>query len=119
MMTSSKPESDAPRPPPEASSGDWMRLDNSPLGAGARKISPGKPAQPQLPAIPGYELLGEMCRSESGIVVKARHLQTNRLAAIRLMPKSRFAEPAEFRNAARALIELRIPHVVQVDEIGD
>jgi serine/threonine protein kinase len=65
-----------------------------------------------LPAIPGYEILGELGRNGTGIVYKAKDIRTDRLVAVKLILSGRGANPIElarFRIEAEAIGSLEHP----------
>jgi hypothetical protein len=75
-----------------------------------------------LPAVAGYEVLGELGRGGMGVVYKARHLALDRVVALKMIVAGRYAAPAEvdrFRREALALARLQNPHIVQVFEVGE
>ena len=82
------------------------------------------PAEP-WPALPGYEVLGEIGRGGMGVVYKARHLKLNRLTALKVIRKERLAHPdavRRFRREAQAAARLSHPNIVLVyecDQDGD
>ncbi|MGP0066930.1 MAG: protein kinase domain-containing protein, partial [Isosphaeraceae bacterium] len=70
-----------------------------------------------LPAVAGYEILGELGRGAVGVVYRARHHELNRLVALkmilagpRLSPEAR----QRFRVEAQAIARLQHPNIVQV-----
>jgi len=73
-----------------------------------------------LPAIPGYEVLGELGRGGMGVVFKARDTRLKRLVALKMIrgtPDPR--DLARFRAEAEAVARLQHPNVIQIHEIGD
>lgn len=79
-------------------------------------------ADPTLPVIPGYELLGELGRGGMGVVYKALDLRLKRLVAIKMMLDPEFASPEQrlrFKIEAEAVAQLKHPNIVQVYELGE
>jgi serine/threonine protein kinase/tetratricopeptide (TPR) repeat protein len=75
-----------------------------------------------LPAVDGYEVLGELGRGAMGVVYRARHVRLNRPVALKMIltgPNAGARERARFENEARAVARLQHPHIVQIHEIGE
>jgi WD40 repeat protein len=104
IETHPDPHVDAPEP--TALTGD----DGDPIAA-----------PDDLPAIPGYEVLGVVGRGGMGIVYRAWQRGLNRLVAIKMVHAGAQAGPAvraRFRVEAEAAARLRHPHIVQVHDVG-
>ena len=74
-----------------------------------------------IPAIPGYEILGELGRGGMGIVYKAQNLKYDRLVALKMILSGRGAdalELARFRIEAEAIGSLEHPNIVLIHEVG-
>lgn len=86
------------------------------------QVLPGAtPMEETLPAIPGYEILGELGRGGMGIVYKAMDLRNDRLIAVKMILSGRGAnllELARFRIEAEAIGSLEHPNIVLIHEVG-
>src|SRR5262245_41537192 len=80
------------------------------------------PAEPPLPAIPGYVIEGELGRGGMGVVYRARQLKASRLVALKMILQSKHAsvqEQVRFQIEAEAVAHLQHPHIVQLYEVGE
>jgi serine/threonine-protein kinase len=78
-----------------------------------------QPAEPPLPAIPGYEVLALVGRGGMGKVYRARHVALGRVVALKVLAQ----EPddkllARFREEARAVARLQHSNIAQLFETG-
>jgi serine/threonine protein kinase/predicted Zn-dependent protease len=83
---------------------------------------PPRGAPARLPAVPGYEVVGELGRGGMGVVYKARQLGLNRWVALKMIQSRAHAGArplARFRREAEALGRLRHPNIIQVYEVGE
>ena len=91
-----------------------------PTGSPVTAAPPEVPVQ-SYPAVPGYELLGELGRGGMGVVYRARQTGLNRLVALKMILSSEGAgseELTRFRREAEAVARLRHPNIVQVHAVG-
>jgi eukaryotic-like serine/threonine-protein kinase len=82
--------------------------------------SPDRPLAP--PAVPGYEVRGELGRGGMGVVYQARQTRADRLVALKMVLAGGHAdqkELARFRSEAEAAARLAHPNVAQVYEVGE
>ena len=79
-------------------------------------------AKSDMPSVPGYEVLEELGRGGMGVVYKARHLQLQRLVALKMILPGSDLSPERlerFLSEARAVARFQHPHLVQIHEIGE
>jgi hypothetical protein len=83
---------------------------------------PAGGAAAALPAVPGYEVLGELGRGGMGIVYRARDVRLRRQVALKVIKPEYAADPAHrarFLREARAAAALQHDHVMTVYQVGD
>ncbi len=76
----------------------------------------------RFPAVTGYEILEELGRGGMGVVYKARHVNSNRLVALKLIRDGALAGPqdrARFRIESVAAVRMQHPNIVQIYDAGE
>jgi serine/threonine-protein kinase len=101
--------------PPSAEASPSTRERTVPYG--------GAPAaDPELPAVPGYDILGKLGEGGMGVVYQARQLRPDRLVALKMMRAGAFATPEErdrFRFEAETHAALDHPGLVPIHQVGE
>ncbi len=83
---------------------------------------PPTPREQPIPAIDGYEILGELGRGGMGVVYRARHVRLNRLCVLKMIAGGAHAGAeagARFLAEANAVARLQHPNIVQIHHIGE
>jgi serine/threonine protein kinase len=76
----------------------------------------------ELPAVPGYEMLGELGRGGMSVVYKARQLALQRTVAVKMVLTGAHVGAqylARFRAEAEVIARLQHPNIVQVYDVGE
>src|SRR5262249_10818013 len=77
---------------------------------------------PGPPAVPGYEILGELGRGGMGVVYKARHEPLKRIVALKFIRTGTHTSAVHqerFRREAEVVARLRHPNIIQIYDIGE
>lgn len=74
------------------------------------------------PAVPGYEILGELGRGGMGVVYQARQVALGRVVALKMVLNAAHAgaeQVARFRREAEAVARLQHPNIIQVHDVDE
>jgi hypothetical protein len=88
----------------------------------AEASAPPNSREPPLPAIDGYEIMGELGRGAMGVVYRARHVLLNRPCVLKMILAGEHAGAqavARFLAEAEAVARLQHPNVVQIHHVGE
>ena len=89
-------------------------------GSGGRAPEVGEPDW--RPKVAGYQVLEELGRGASGVVFRARHLELDRLVALKMIftgPRMSAEVRQRLRIEAQAIARLRHPGIVQVYDVDE
>lgn len=78
--------------------------------------------EPEWPAVPGYELLGELGRGGMSVVYKARQVALERYVAVKMILTGAHMgarELVRFRVEAEVIARLQHPNIVQIYDVGE
>ncbi len=79
-------------------------------------------ADSEPPAVPGFEILGELGRGGMAVVYRARQVALQRTVALKMILNGAHAGPKElarFRAEAAVIARLQHPNIVQVYDVGE
>jgi formylglycine-generating enzyme required for sulfatase activity len=84
--------------------------------------SSASPTKRPPDSIGRFRVLGELGRGGMGVVFRAHDAQLDREVAVKILPDAMAASgrsAERFRREARALAQLRHPHIVAIHEVGE
>jgi serine/threonine protein kinase/tetratricopeptide (TPR) repeat protein len=85
------------------------------------RTQPPARSQPGTPEVPGYQVLGLLGRGGMGVVYRARHVQLDRLVALKMLRDgaANLEDLPRFRTEAQAVARFQHPNIVQIYEVGE
>ena len=116
-----RPEETIPAPADRTRTGGAASGEPAPTGQTLGGEVALSRAEGPIPAVPGYEILGELGRGGMGVVYHARQLLLNRPCALKMILAGARADAVaalRFLGEAEAVARLRHPNVVQIHHIG-
>jgi serine/threonine protein kinase len=94
-----------------------------PAGDPPRAVDPAPAvADSEPPAVPGFEILGELGRGGTAVVYRAHQVALQRTVALKMVLNGAHAGPKElarFRAEAAVIARLQHPNIVQVYDVGE
>src|SRR5262245_27057236 len=86
-------------------------------------VVPSLPLPPgrSMPRVDGYDILERLGAGGMGVVFKARHRQSHRIVALKLLGANSLADlesHRRFQTEAEAVAKLQHPNIIQVFDVG-
>jgi serine/threonine protein kinase len=110
------------RVPPSSAASRWEQADRPPSDSPPAGDPTPVAVDAEPPAVPGFEILGELGRGGMGVVYRARQVALQRTVALKMIQNGAHAGPRElarFRAEAQVLARLQHPNIVQIYDVGE